>query len=172
MKIYTKIMDGVAVVEKFIIGIILFGEVALVAGNVLSRYVLHRAWSWTEEIVVASMVLMSVLGAALCAREKGGLVSLTLFTDKMPRKVRIVLDIIMTVLSIVFAVIMLIYGIKRCQMQIKTHRMTSLLVIPEWYYSCYIPIGGGFITLHLIERILQDISELRQPEEKKEESAE
>ena len=41
---------------------------------------------FTEELVVAVFVLITLLAAALACREKGGLVSLTLVTDRLPKK--------------------------------------------------------------------------------------
>ena len=58
----------------------------LTVGNVFSRKVIHRSWSFTEELVVAVFVLITLLAAALACREKGGLVSLTLVTDRLPKK--------------------------------------------------------------------------------------
>jgi TRAP-type C4-dicarboxylate transport system permease small subunit len=153
-------MDALAAVEKAVIGVLLLFEVALTAGNVLSRYVLHKGWSFTEEIVVAVLVLMSLMGAALCAREKHGLVSLTLLTDLMPKKAQLIIDILMILLSMTFAAAMIRFGIQRCLMQVATNRTTSVLQLPEWYYSSFVPIGGALLFLHLIERIVDDVCAL------------
>lgn len=149
-----------AAAEKAVIGILLLIEVVLTAGNVLSRYVIHSGWSFTEEIVVALLVLMSVIGAALCVRESGGLVSLTLLTDRLPKRVRLALDILMILLSMAFAAVMLWYGIQRCLVQVRTNRTTAVLQLPEWYYSSFIPIGGALLLVHFVERIVDDLREI------------
>jgi TRAP-type C4-dicarboxylate transport system, small permease component len=159
-KPYKILMDGVAKVEKTVIGLLLLFNIVLTAANVFSRYVIHQSWSFTEEVVVALLVLMSLMGAALCERDRGGLINLTLFTGKMPPKARLIVEIIMTVLLIYFGVVMVRYGIQRCISQADTNRLTTSLQIPEWYYSSFVPIGGGLLVLHSVERILDCIYEL------------
>ena len=61
MKTYKKIMNGVAMVEKLILVLATILIVVLTVGNVLSRKLLHQSWSFTEELVVAVFVLITVL---------------------------------------------------------------------------------------------------------------
>ena len=65
MKVYKKIMNGVAFVEKLILVLSTILIVVLTVGNVLSRKILHQSWSFTEELVVAVFVLITLLAAAL-----------------------------------------------------------------------------------------------------------
>ena len=73
MKGYKKLMDFVALVEKAVLAATMILILVLTVGNVFSRKVIHQSWSFTEELVVAIFVLITLLGAALSARE-GGLV--------------------------------------------------------------------------------------------------
>ena len=82
MKVYKKLMNALAAVEKIVLVISTLLILVLTVGNVFSRKVIHRSWSFTEELVVAVFVLITLLAAALACREKGGLVSLTLFPDR------------------------------------------------------------------------------------------
>ena len=102
MKVYKKLMNALAAVEKIVLVISTLLILVLTVGNVFSRKVIHRSWSFTEELVVAVFVLITLLAAALACREKGGLVSLTLFTDRLPKKLEKPSVILITVLSIVF----------------------------------------------------------------------
>lgn len=160
LRAYKRVMNGLAAVEKTVVGLLLAGEVALTAANVLSRYVLHQSWSFTEEVVVAVLVMMSMLGASLCARDRGGLINLTLVTDKLPKKTRLIVEILMTVCLIIFALVMLKYGIIRCGDQMRAGRMTSALQLPEWYFTSAVPVGGALIAIHSVERILDCIFEM------------
>ena len=81
MKTYKKLMNALAAVEKVILVIATLLILVLTVGNVLSRYVIHRSWSFTEELVVAVFVLITLLAAALACREQDGLVSLTVLTQ-------------------------------------------------------------------------------------------
>ena len=85
MKTYKKIMDVLAGIEKLILVVSTILILVLTVGNVFSRKVIHRSWSFTEELVVAVFVLITLLAAALACRE-GELVSLNLVTERLPKK--------------------------------------------------------------------------------------
>ena len=72
MKVYKKLMNTLAAVEKIVLVISTLLILVLTVGNVFSRKVIHRSWSFTEELVVAVFVLITLLAAALACREKGG----------------------------------------------------------------------------------------------------
>ena len=101
MKIYKKFMDILATIEKIVLALATLLIVVITVGNVLSRYLIHRSWSFTEELVVAVFVLITLLAAALACRD-GELVSLSIFTDMLPQKSRKFMVILMTVLSVIF----------------------------------------------------------------------
>ena len=69
MKVFKKIMNAVAAVEKFILVVSTLLILILTVGNVFSRKVIHRSWSFTEELVVAVFVLVTLMAAALACRE-------------------------------------------------------------------------------------------------------
>ena len=79
MKAYKKIMDIIALIEKVILLLSTLLILVLTVGNVFSRKVIHQSWSFTEELVVAVFVLITLIAAALACRE-GELVNLTIFT--------------------------------------------------------------------------------------------
>ena len=143
MKVYKKLMNALAAVEKIVLVISTLLILVLTVGNVFSRKVIHRSWSFTEELVVAVFVLITLLAAALACREKGGLVSLTLFTDRLPKKLEKPSVILITVLSIVFSAILFKYG-----------KRTFVLNWPEWIFWSFVPIGAGCMILHFIEYCL------------------
>ena len=132
MKIYKKIMNALAAAEKIVLVISTLLILVLTVGNVFSRKVIHRSWSFTEELVVAVFVLITLLAAALACRE-GELVSLT------------------TVLSIIFSVILFKYGMDKVITQLQNGKRTFVLNWPEWIFWSFVPIGAGCMILHFIE---------------------
>ena len=135
MKIYKKIMNALAAVEKIVLVISTLLILVLTVGNVFSRKVIHRSWSFTEELVVAVFVLITLLAAALACRE-GELVSLTLVTDRLPKKLKKPSVILITVLSIIFSVILFKYGMDKVITQLQNGKRT---------------FGAGCMILHFIE---------------------
>ena len=154
MKTYKKLMNALAAVEKVILVIATLLILVLTVGNVLSRYVIHRSWSFTEELVVAVFVLITLLAAALACREQDGLVSLTLVTDRLPEKLKKPSVILITVLSIIFSVILFKYGMDKVLTQLANGKRTFVLNWPEWIFWSFVPIGAGCMILHFIEYCL------------------
>ena len=154
MKVYKKLMNALAAVEKIVLVLSTLLILVLTVGNVFSRKVIHRSWSFTEELVVAVFVLITLLAAALACREKGGLVSLTLFTDRLPKKLEKPSVILITVLSIVFSAILFKYGMDKVLTQLANGKRTFVLNWPEWIFWSFVPIGAACMILHFIEYCL------------------
>ena len=150
MKVYKKIMDVLAAAEKLILAASTLLILVLTVGNVFSRKVIHRSWSFTEELVVAVFVLITLMAAALACRE-GELVSLTLVTDRLPKKTKKPVVILVTVLSVVFTVILFKYGMDKVLTQLANGKRTFVLNWPEWIFWSFVPIGSVCMILHFVE---------------------
>lgn len=165
MKTYKKIMNGVAMLEKFLLIVSTLLILVLTVGNVFSRKVIHRSWSFTEELVVAVFVLITLLAAALACRE-GELVSLTLVTDRLPDKLRKPSVILITVLSIIFTAILFKYGMDKVLTQLENGKRTFVLNWPEWIFWSFVPIGAGCMILHFIEYCIDFCTKDEEKEDK------
>lgn len=143
-------MNAVAAVEKFILIVSTLLILVLTVGNVFSRKVIHRSWSFTEELVVAMFVLITLMAAALACRD-GELVSLTLVTDRLPDKLKKPSVIFITVMSILFTLILFKYGMDKVITQLQNGKRTFVLNWPEWIFWSFVPIGAACMILHFIE---------------------
>lgn len=150
MKFYKKVMDIIAGLEKWTLVLSTLLILVLTVGNVLSRKVLHRSWSFTEELVVAVFVLITLVAAALACRE-GELVSLPLLTDRLPEKTRKPIAVLITVLAVIFTAILFKYGMDKVITQLENGKRTFVLNWPEWIFWSFVPIGAGCMVLHFIE---------------------
>lgn len=150
-QVYKKIMNGFTMVEKVVLGVVLLVVTVITFGNVLSRYFLPTSWSFTEELVINVFVMLSLLGAAVCAREEGGLVSMALFSGRMNRKGQRILNIVMVAFGLVFCYVLMKYGIMRVLTLIGNNKRTDVLRIFEWKFALAVPVSGMCMALHLIE---------------------
>ncbi len=75
MKVYKKIMDVLAAVEKFILIVTGLGTTFITFFAVVGRKTAWFKFTWSEEIVINVFIIMIMCGCALAARE-GGLISL------------------------------------------------------------------------------------------------
>ena len=150
MKTYKRIMDGIATVEKIVLAAATVLILVLTVGNVFSRKVIHQSWSFTEELVVAVFVLITLMAAALACRE-GELVNLSLITDRLPEKARKPMLLIDTALCILFTSVLCVYGIDKVVTQMANGKRTFVLNWPEWIFWSFVPIGAACMILHFIE---------------------
>ena len=90
MKIYKGIMRVITVIENAVLAVSMLLVLVLTFGNVVARKVFNHSWGFTDEIVVAVFVLISLLAAGVAAKE-GGLVNLGLITDNVGPKAKKVL---------------------------------------------------------------------------------
>ena len=124
MTTYKKIMNALASVEKAVLAVSTLLILVLTVGNVFSRKVIHR---------------------------EGELVSLTLITDRLPKKLKKPSVILITVLSLIFTVILFYYGMDKVMTQLANGKRTFVLNWPEWIFWSFVPIGAGCMILHIIE---------------------
>lgn len=153
MKAYKKFMNGLVEVEKVILILSTILILVLTVGNVFSRKVIHRSWSFTEELVVAVFVLITLVAAGLACR-KGELVNLTLVTDRLPENLKKPSVILITILGVIFSVILFYYGLDKVILQLENGKRTFVLNWPEWIFWSFVPIGAGCMILHQIEYCL------------------
>ena len=139
----------------------------LTVGNVLSRKVLHRSWSFTEELVVAVFVLITLVAAALACRE-GELVSLPLLTARLPEKTRKPIAVLITVLAVIFTAILFKYGMDKVITQLENGKRTFVLNWPEWIFWSFVPIGAGCMVLHFIEYCVDVCTDFKYAKKKEE----
>lgn len=153
MKTYKKIMDVIAMIEKIVLLISTLLILVLTVGNVFSRKVIHQSWSFTEELVVAVFVLITLVATALACRE-GELVNLTLFTEKLSKKAQTIVLFINTALCVFFTSVLFIYGMNKVITQLENGKRTFVLNWPEWIFWSFVPIGAACMILHFIEYLV------------------
>ena len=166
MKVFKKIMNAVAAVENCILVVSTLLILILTVGNVFSRKVIHRSWSFTEELVVAVFVLITLMAAALACRE-GELVNLSLVTDRLPKKLKKPSVILSTVLCIIFTAILFWFGMDKVITQLENGKRTFVLNWPEWIFWSFVPIGAGCMILHFIEFCLDFCTGYKEEKEDK-----
>ena len=165
MKVFKKIMNAVAAVEKFILVVSTLLILILTVGNVFSRKVIHRSWSFTEELVVAVFVLVTLMAAALACRE-GELVNLSLVTDRLPEKMKKPSVILSTILCVIFTAILFRFGMDKVLTQLANGKLTFVLNWPEWIFWSFVPIGSGCMILHFIEFCIDFCTDKNKKEDK------
>lgn len=153
MKAYKKLMGGITKVEIVILCVISVVVTAITFANVLSRFVFHASFSWSEELVINVFILMIMLGVGLCHQD-GGMITLSLVFDNVGIKGRKIMVVIDTIVNLAFYVLIIKTGFDKVASQIATGKETFSLGWPEWIFTILLPIGAILAALHVIEYLL------------------
>ena len=95
-------------IEEFITAVALAFMTILTFANVISRYVFHASFSFSEEITSYLFVLLSLMGTSIAAKNKAHL-GLTILTDHVSAPVAKVLHIISYIIALIFSVISIVF---------------------------------------------------------------
>ena len=157
MKAYKKLMTYLAKFEKFVMSLILSVVTLITFANVIVRYCTDGQFAWSEELSINLFVLLIMMGCGLCARE-GSLISLSLIYDFVPLKAKKIMVAIITAVNSSFYGLLLVTGIKKVMTQISNGKRTPSLMLPEWLFTIFLPIGCIFLLLHTIEYCMDFMS--------------
>ena len=163
MKAYKKLMHVLAKFESFVMSTILSVVTLITFANVVVRKLTDGQFAWSEELSINLFVLLIMMGCGLCARE-GSLISLSLIYDFVSQKVKKIMVVIITVVNSSFWLLLLVTGIKKVMTQMANGKRTPSLMLPEWVFTVFLPIGCVFLLLHTIEYCMDFLSKKEEEE--------
>lgn len=133
------------------VGVVLLLAMCLLAfANVLTRYFIRYSFAFTEEIEVACLVWLTMLGAAAGFR-RGIHLGFNLLALHFPAFGRKVLFPLAIFLSFTTVCLLIGFGLFQIRDEISLNIQTEALNIPQWWYTLSIPVGGTLILIRLIE---------------------
>ena len=150
--------------EAIVISVILIVMLGLVFVGVLSRYIFHFSFSFTEELVCAMFVLLGTVGSALASRRRS-LYTMDLVTGMLRPKTKIYFSIFNTLLTIGVAAFLIWASFAMIQTQAQMGSTTVALKLPSWLYTSFVPFGLAFMVFRNIQNIWKDIQELKKLKE-------
>ncbi len=143
------------------IGVVLLAVMAAFAFlNVITRYFIQYSFSSTEEIEVACLVWLTMLGAAAGFR-RGIHLGFDLLRLRFPALGRNVLFPLGALLSIGTVAILIWFSFYQMRDEMALTTTTEALGIPQWFYTLAIPVGGVLIILRIIEKAYTTFREER-----------
>ena len=129
----------------------------LTFANVVSRFALHMALSFTEEIVTGLFVLASLAGTSVAVRSQAHL-GLDFVIGFMPKKVQKILEVAATILAVILWGIMFYYGVQMVRQEMFLEQVTATMQWPEWIYGLTVPVGAGVLVLRYAISLVSQIS--------------
>lgn len=139
--------------------LLILGMTVVVLLQVFCRYILQSPLRWSEEAARYMLIWMVLLGSGVATRNRSHL-QVDILTASLPEKPKKVLTAIVDLLTVVFLVILIIYGFKSVASNISQTSPAMRVQMGLIYIA--LPLGGG---LMLIENLVRIFSSFRKEKE-------
>ena len=140
---FTKTRDAVA-------ALLLFTMAAVAFVNILSRYVFHFSFAFTEEITVNLFVWMTVIGIGI-AFERGAQMGMVTLFNMFPPKMRRAVVVASAVMGCALFACVNIFLIRSMYQEITIfHARSGALAIPVWIYYLGVPVFSVFVFAGIV----------------------
>lgn len=123
--------------------------------GVFSRYALGQQAKWSEELARLLLVWVSLFGASVAFGMKAHL-GLDYFAEKLHPQAGKLNGVIGALVTLAFAVLIFGYGGWTLMQKTMDSGQTMVaLPIPMWWKYAALPISGVFMTIFLLEQLLE-----------------
>ncbi|HMK43255.1 MAG TPA: TRAP transporter small permease [Dissulfurispiraceae bacterium] len=139
--------------EEFeeIVGALLLAFMAILAfANIIARYLLEYSFAFTEEIEVALLVWLTMLGAAAGFRRTLHL-GFNFLSERFPPHAQKLLAVMSAVLAVVCFCVLAWFGILQINEEQLLGITTEALGIQQYWYTLALPVGVCLIVIRIIE---------------------
>jgi TRAP-type C4-dicarboxylate transport system permease small subunit len=149
-----KLNYCIANIAKNLAGLLLAIMLLMILSQVFFRYALNDSLTWTEELAKFSMVWVACLVAPWAYRENLN-VSIQMFADSLPPRLRRVCEIIITFLVLTICSLFFIQSLAFWQSGL-TIEASSVPIKLAYFYSCT-PFAFAAICLVGLERLIDQL---------------
>ena len=132
--------------------------VLAVCWQVITRFILKNPSTLTEEILRYLLVWTTMVGGAYAYGRRKHL-SINMLTKKLPFRQQKMLDILIQIIVIAFAVVVMIMGGFHL-VGTTSNQTSAALHLPMPYVYASIPVGGILIIFYSLIFIMEDIKEM------------
>ena len=159
--ILYPIKKNIDFILKWAIIIILAVMTINVLWQVLSRFVLAKPSSFTEELARYMLVWLGILGASYVAGQKMHL-AIDLLSTKLSIKYKSLLEILIQFFIFIFALfVMVIGGIRLVTITFALNQISAALQIKLGFVYLILPISGLFMMFYSFYFITEEMKKLR-----------
>lgn len=137
-------------------GTILAAMATLAMANVVTRYFIRYSLAFTEELEVAGLVWVTMLGAAIGFREAAHL-GFDVLRARLPRWPRRLLTITGTALTVSACLVLIWGGWRQILAERALSTTSEALGLPQWLYTAGVPAGAGLIVLRALQALRRDL---------------
>lgn len=140
-----------------IVNVLLGLLIVIVIVDVIMTFFFDAPLKWALEVSEYALAFITFLGAGWLMREEGHL-RFDMVIEKLPQKVRTVLEIFVSIVGFLVSIVIVWSGIEICiSLYEKGALMESVLQWPRWPLIASIPIGFTILAVQLLRRSIQHL---------------
>lgn len=124
----------------------------IVPWGIFARYVLGTGSPWPEPVAVMLMVVFTFFGASAAYRA-GAHIAVAMLTERLPKAFQPILATAMSVLMLVVALFMTVYGAKLC-LETMNQSIGQLPWMPVGVTYLPVPLGGLTTVIFVLEHLV------------------
>jgi TRAP-type C4-dicarboxylate transport system permease small subunit len=140
-------------IERFLMAVSMGMLCLLTMANVLVRYFTDISFAFTEEISVALMVVMTLIGASH-AFATNHHIAITFFVERMPAFKKVA-QRFAAVCSLLMFGLLAWYGVAMAWDDYAFEVTSPSLGVPQWWYTVWLPVLSIVIVLRLLALLMR-----------------
>lgn len=153
----NKILNILNTAEEIVLIVMFAAMVGIIFFQVIMRYVFNNSLSWSEELGKFLFVWLSWLGISIGHRRKEH-IRITLLVEKLPYKIKKILEAISEVILIIISSVTIYYGIIMIDIQKKVP-YAGIKISTSWGYLSLV-LGCAIFILRSGVYFIQSIKSI------------
>jgi len=163
MNFISKLSDGIFIIEKYVVSILVAVMCLVLFVSVALRYVFSAPLYWSGEVAIFSLVWVSFIGGSMGIKlEKAAAV--TIVTDLLKGRIQKIIIIVGWAVVVCFCAFLLFYSLKWISSPTMRIQKTDALHIPVIYPYLIIPIGFLSLTIHTLAKFFESLVSFKEKE--------
>ena len=127
--------------------------------NVVLRYGFNYTLAWSEELVREVIIYTTLIGCSAAIKQRK-MIKIDASVQLLP-KLKVPLNFFSNLVTLIFAYMMIHYGLLMAALQYRTHQKTIIMQIPLAYLYGMLPLMGILMFIRTLQVIYQDVMELK-----------
>lgn len=144
--------------EEVLAGTLVIGLTGLAFVNVLARYLVNYALAFSEELEVAGLVWLTMLGAAAGFR-RGAHLGFSFLRDRLPGPARKGVAALGVGVTVGVGGVLLWGGLAQIQAERALSTVSEALAIPQWLYTAAVPVGAVLLIVRVLQAARREIDQ-------------
>ena len=147
---YDKLEERVLCASLVLTTLIIFSQVIM-------RSVFNSSLTWSEELTRYIFIWQIWLGVSVAQKEKQHIRVELLYSIVKNEKFKEIVNIIATLILIVFNLFLVKYGTIVVRQMIKRNTLSGAMRLPMWTVFLALPVSSAIFCLRLLGQVVEDI---------------